>query len=64
MSLLLYYGGKEMSKILTFKTAENKAAKLKELVREGHFVTVSDGLNTALTLLLEKYGKLGREVEQ
>lgn len=48
-----------MARKLQLQTSDKKAEAVAELVKEGHFSSISDALDTALTLLLDRYGKLG-----
>lgn len=47
------------TKFLGVRTAPHKAKLLRELVQECKVASISDGLDMGLTMLLERYGKLG-----
>jgi Arc/MetJ-type ribon-helix-helix transcriptional regulator len=48
-----------MSELLHIRVSKARKKTIKRMVDEGLFRSISEAVNTALTLLLEKYGKLG-----
>ena len=52
-------GEKSKRVYLGFKVAQGKVEALDALIKEGKFADRTDAIETALTLLLYHYGKLG-----
>ena len=51
--------GDNDSAVVLVRISKGRKKALEQLVAEGQFRSMAEAINTALTLLLDRYGKLG-----